>query len=121
MTFNFNYCINYYFLYGKNSIVLSYFSKKIRDFDYSNINNYHCKSSSIIKSCHNIAGILAFAFTAMAQKPSYQVIAFWPRDFEEIETKDQDHNIMNNNKLSKITPNIAAIILKSYNYYFGKI
>ena len=61
------------------------FFKKNRELSSSNTSHDHTESSSTTKRRHDIAEILAYAFIAKAQKNDYQIIALWPKDFEELE------------------------------------
>lgn len=90
MTFDFDHYIAHCFFYNNNSIVPSCSSKKIRDFSSLGTDNHHFRLTSIIKSCHDIAKILAHAFTAIAQKLDHQVIVLWPRNFKELEAQDKE-------------------------------
>lgn len=63
----------------------SCFFKKNKKLSNSNISHHHTRLSFITKKCYNLVEILAYAFTAMAQKKDHHVIALWLKDFEELE------------------------------------
>ena len=102
-------------------MVPSYFSKKTRDFSCPDMDNHHPRSFSTTKSRYNIAEISTYTFIAMAQKLAYHVIDFWPKDFEKLGAQDQDHDKMDSDEFSKVTPDIAAIRLEDYDKFFNQI
>lgn len=58
--------------------------KKNREFHNSNISQNYIRLSFIIKWRYNIIKISAYVLTIIAQKNDYQVILFWPKNFEEL-------------------------------------
>ena len=50
----------------------------------------------------------------MAKKENYQVIALWPKDFEELNIKIDSYTLV-------LTSDFATIISKDYDKFFSKI
>ena len=98
--FNSDYCISTYIPGGRLVIVYGYGSKD-------------CKQKTK-RASSNIAEILAYAFTRMAERTNNKVLALWPADFERL-SKEEDEEAY------KLTTDIAAISLDDYNKFFIKI
>lgn len=63
----------------------NYFFKKNREFSNSNTSYHHTRSYFPTKRRYNIIEILTYVFIALTQKNDYQDIAFWLKDFIELE------------------------------------
>lgn len=67
----------------------------------------------------DIAEVSAYAFMRMAEKPTNEVIAMWPHDFEKLSASPKDDVL--NQEQKKFTADLAAVTAEDYEKFFHKM
>ena len=101
LTFKSDYCITHCLLRHKPTIV-------------------HSKGNSARSSNpdHDIAEISAYAFTKISENPINQIIAMWPKHFEQlIQLKKKDKQML----INVFTIDITVISVDDYEKFFNKL